>query len=190
MKKHLERSSDHHPFLEGQRIILRPLSVKDISSTYHSWLNDPEVNRFNSHAIFPYTKGELLLYVKSVSRDRSKVILAIIDRKTDKHIGNVALQSIDWVGRSAELAILIGEKTQWGKGIGVEVGKLIVNYGFNRLGLHRIWCGTSSDNIGMQKIAERTGMKREGVRRDAMFKNGRWVNIIEYGILQSEFEQG
>lgn len=177
-------------FLESKRVILRPLSQQDVNETYLSWLNDPEVNRFNSHAIFPYSKEELIRYVASSSKDRSKVILAIMDKTTKRHIGNVTLQNIDWVTRSAEFAILIGEKIQWGKGIGAEVGKLIVDYGFNHLGLHRIWCGTSSDNIGMQKVAKRIGMKREGLRRDAMFKSGRWVNIIEYGILHSEFERG
>lgn len=182
--------SEQKPFVEGKRILLRPLSRRDVNEMYLSWLNDPEVNRFNSHAIFPYSKEELTRYVAGSSKDRSKVILAIVDKTTKRHIGNVTLQSIDWVARSAEFAILIGEKTKWGKGIGVEVGKLIVSYGFDHLGLHRIWCGTSSENIGMQKVAERIGMKREGLRRDAMFKIGKWANIIEYGILQSEFEKG
>lgn len=176
-------------FLEGKKIILRPLSIRDVSETYLSWLNDPEVNRYNSHAIFPYTIEQLENYVKGID-SKSKVILAICDKKSHRHIGNAALQNIDWVARSAEFAVLIGEKQHWKKGIGEETGRLLVNYGFTRLNLRRIHCGTSSENIGMQKLAVRVGMKKEGVRRDAIYKNGRWVNIIEYGILQSEFEKG
>lgn len=165
-------------------MVLRPLENSDISERYISWLNDPEVNQFNSHAIFPYTKEELLSYVKSASRDRTKVILAIIDNKTQRHLGNIALQSIDWIARSAEFAILIGEKEYWSKSVGGEAGQLIVRYGFDRLNLHRIYCGTSSENIGMQKLAIKLGMKEEGRRKDAMFKNGRYVDVMEYGIVK------
>lgn len=175
-------------FFSGKTIELRPLTLKDISEKYLGWLNDPEINRFNSHAIFPYTIEQLKDYVKGIDV-KSKVVLAIIDKKTKKHIGNISLQNIDWVARSAEFAILIGEKEFYGKGIGEEAGQLIVDYGFIRLNFNRIHCGTSSENIGMQKLAGKLGMKQEGKRRQAMFKNGKFVDIIEYGILKIEYEK-
>lgn len=175
-------------FLEGKKISLRPLTIRDVSKTYLSWLNDPEVNRYNSHAIFPYTIEQLERYIRGID-NTSKVVLAICDNKSHLHIGNAALQNIDWITRSAEFAILIGEKNYWKKGIGEEAGKLIVGYGFTRLNLHRIHCGTSSENIGMQKLAVKLGMRKEGERRDAMFKHGRWADVVEYGILDVEFKK-
>lgn len=174
-------------FIEGKRIKLIPLTLANLSNNYLTWLNDPQVNLYNSHAVFPYTVEQLKDYVKGANT-KDKVVLAIIDKKLDKHIGNISLQNIDWVSRSAEFAILIGEKKYWGKGIGEEAGKLIVDYGFRRLNLNRIHCGTSSENIGMQKLALSIGMTQEGKRRQAMYKNGNWVDIIEYGILVSEYE--
>lgn len=175
-------------FLEGKKIILRPLSVKDVSETYLSWLNDPEVNRYNSHAIFPYSIEQLERYVKGID-NTSKVVLAICDKKSHRHIGNAALQGIDWITRSAEFAILIGEKQYWRKGIGEEAGRLLVDYGFTCLNIHRIHCGTSSQNVGMQKLAIKLGMRKEGRRRDAVFKHGRWDDVIEYGILDVELKK-
>ncbi len=176
-------------FLEGRKILLRPLSLNDVSKKYLSWLNDPETNAYNSHAIFPYTKEELISYVGSASQDKSKIILAVVDKKTDQHIGNVALQNIDWVARSAELAILIGEKSLWGKGIASEASTLIVRYAMERLNLHRIHCGTSSVNLAMKKLALKIGMKQEGRRREAFFKNGKYRDIIEFGILKRELNK-
>lgn len=175
-------------FLGGNNIFLRPLSLNDISEKYLSWLNDPEINQYNSHSIFPYTIEQLKNYIKGID-NQSKVVLAIIDKKTLSHIGNISLQNIDWVNRCAEFAILIGETKFWGKKIGEEAGKLIINHGFIKLNLNRIYCGTSSSNIGMQKLALKLGMKPEGVRIQGMYKNGQFVDILEYGIIKSNYEK-
>lgn len=183
----MKRAINRQNFLEGEKIFLRPLSLSDISENYLSWLNDPQTNLYNSHSIFPYTTEQLKDYVKGID-NKSKVVLAICDQKSGKHIGNISLQNIDWVSRCAEFAILIGEKKFWNKGVGLEAGKLIVDYGFTRLNLNRIHCGTSSENIGMQKLALKLGMKLEGVRIQAMYKNGKYADIWEYGILKKNYE--
>ena len=64
-----------------------------------------------------------------------------------------------------------------------EAGDLLINHAFQNLNLHRIYCGTSSNNIGMQKLATKLGMKKEGVRKDSIFNDGRYYDIIEYGII-------
>jgi len=64
---------------------------------------------------------------------------------------------------------------------------LIVQYGFQRLNLHRIYCGTIQGNKGMMKLAAKLKMKEEGKRREAIYKNGSYLDIHEYGILRSEF---
>lgn len=184
----MKRTINRQNFLEGEKIFLRPLSLSDISEKYLSWLNDPQTNLYNSHSIFPYTIEQLKDYVKGID-NKSKVVLAICDQKSGKHIGNISLQNIDWVARSAEFAILIGDKNFWNKGVGPEAGKLIVGYGFTRLNLNRIHCGTSSENVGMQKLALKLGMKQEGVRIQAMYKNGKYADILEYGILKPNYEK-
>jgi RimJ/RimL family protein N-acetyltransferase len=65
----------------------------------------------------------------------------------------------------------------------LEAGKLIIEHGFKSLNLHRIYCGTSSQNVGMQKLAEKLEMIKEGIRKEALFNSGIYSDIIEYGIL-------
>jgi [ribosomal protein S5]-alanine N-acetyltransferase len=175
-------------FLKGQRIHLRALMEKDLTDTYLQWLNDDEVCKANSHAIFPNTEFKMKSYFESLENATQQVVLAIIDTKSEIHIGNIALQNINWISRNAEFVILLGDKKYWGGGYGEEAAKLIVNYGFVRLNLHRIYCGTFDDNAGMRKLASKLKMKEEGLRREAVYKNGSYHNVIEFGVLKSEYK--
>jgi RimJ/RimL family protein N-acetyltransferase len=99
------------------------------------------------------------------------------------HIGNVSLQSLSWINRSAEFAIIMGEKEYWGQGYGEEALRFVLEHGFKKLGLNRIWTGTGSSNVGMQKLAERVGMILEGRSRQGKFNDGKFLDIYHYGIL-------
>lgn len=175
-------------FLEGATIYLRPLSTDDLAGAYPNWLNDPEVSAHNSHHVFPYTLAQTRGYIESVQNDPQNLVLAVVAKEGDKHIGNIALQRINFIDRNAEYAIVIGDKGYWGKGVAQEASRLLFAHGFNVLNLHRIYCGTSSTNSAMQKLATTLGMQEEGRRREAQYKNDAYVDIIEYGILKEEFK--
>lgn len=171
----------------GNSVSLRVLEERDVDGPYATWLNDPEVCRFNSHARFPVGKEELKKYVREAKQTSSMQVFAIVTKRGETHIGNISLQNINYIDRSAELAIIIGDKRYWGKGIGLEAWKLIMNYGFRILNLHRLYCGCADKNLGMRKIAEKSGMKPEGRRREAFFKDGGYDDTLEFGILETEY---
>lgn len=175
-------------FLSGARIYLRNLERSDVDGNYGYWLNDPEVCRFNAHHRFPYAKDDLTDYIEGLRGAHDRLVLAIIDREGDQHVGNISLQSIDPLERSAEFAIVIGEKTAWGKGFSKEAARLIIGHGFTELNLHRIYCGTSADNLPMQKLALSMGFSLEGRRREALYKSGAYRDILEYGLLRWEWQ--
>ncbi len=179
----------HQPFVIGKKIYLRVIEEGDLNEEYQSWLNDEEVCRFNSHHRFPNYQENMAEYFNSVIKTRNNLILAIVDKETDKHIGNISLQEINYFDRGAEFAIIIGNKNYWGKGVGEEAGQLIIEHGFKTLNLHRIYCGTSTENIGMQKLAKKLGFKQEGVLREALFKNGKFQDVINYSILENEYKK-
>jgi ribosomal-protein-alanine N-acetyltransferase len=174
---------DRNIFLGGQHIDLRPLKLSDVEGNYKFWLNDQDIVQYNSHGRFPQTIEKLTNYVNAVQSSNSDLVLAVIDKSNNKHIGNISLQSINWIDRNAEIAFLLGEKEYMGKGIMFEAGQLLITHGFKSLNLHRIFCGTSSDNHGMQKLALKLGMNQEGVRNEAIFNKGQYFDIIEYGII-------
>jgi RimJ/RimL family protein N-acetyltransferase len=170
-------------FLKGEKYLLRPLTSEDVEGNYRYWLNDPEITLYNSHGRFPRSENYLRNYINTTSSLTDIIVLAIIDSSNDMHVGNISLQCINWVDRSAEIAFLLGDKTYWGTGVMLECGSLLINHAFNSLNLHRVYCGTSSENIGMQKLAVKLGMLQEGVRKEAIFNNGKYYDIIEFGIL-------
>ena len=176
------------PFLTGEKVYLRAITKEDLNANYREWFNDEEVCRYNSHHRFPNYDENMREYYERVIKSRENLILAICDKKTDAHIGNIALENISAVDRSAEFAIIIGDKKSWGKRIGTDASKRIIAHGFEQLNLHRIYCGTSEDNIGMQKLAAALGFVEEGRAREAMFKNGSFKTIINYGLLRHEFK--
>lgn len=176
-----------HAFLEGEKIYLRGLEMIDLEGNYINWLNDAEVCRYNSHHVFPYFRENAEAYIKNIANSRTALVLAIVLKKKDRHIGNISLQNINHINRSAEFAILVGEKDCWGKGYSKEAAQLVIEHGFNELNLNRIYCGTMTNNASMQKLAKYLGMKEEGRRRSAAFKSGRFIDVIEFGILRKEF---
>lgn len=172
--------------LTGERIILRPLRESDADGAYPGWLNDPETTAGNSHGVYPYTREQALEYIRMAQAARDVLALAVVVREGGVHIGNVALQGIHPLYRSAELAILLGERASRGRGYGLEAARLLCRHGFDALNLRRIGCGTFADNAAMIHLAEALGMSREGVRRQAAYKAGRYVDVIEFGLLRDE----
>jgi len=185
MNVHLRMST---PFLVGKMVYLRALVESDADGPYSDWFNDEEVCRGNSHHVFPYNQASALEYIRHSQRAKDQLILAIVSQKDETHVGNIALQNIHPVYRSAEFSILIGDKTTWGSGIGTEAGRLICDHGFLAMNLYRIACGTFETNTAMQRLALSLGMEKEGVRCEAAYKDGKYLDIIEYGVLRRDYE--
>ena len=172
--------------LMGERIYLRPLKEEDAKGNYPDWFNDSEVCKYNRHGRFPNTKEKTLNYIKTVNTSQDTIVLAIVDKKIEKHIGNISLQRINLLDRNAELSIVIGEKDYWNKGYGKEACKLLISHGFKALDLHRIYSGTHEENAGFINLAISLGMKEEGRFTQDIFKNGKYSDTIWFSIVNPE----
>lgn len=170
------------PYLSGENIVLEGLSQKHVSERYAQWLNDKEVCRENRHGRGDNTIDKTKEYVTSVDRSDTVAAFAIIAKKEKRHIGNICIENVSWENNSGEISILIGEKDFWGRGIATEAYKLIIDYGFNTLGLHRLYSGMTIRNKAMIRVAENSGMSKEGVLKDAFFKDGVYVDVVRYAI--------
>lgn len=174
------------PYIIGGRIYLRPLEREDLNEKYLKWLNDPDVNRYLESGLFPSTRDGLEEFYKRTT-SHTEVILAIAEIESDEHIGNVKLGPINWIHRSATFGILIGEPRFWGRGIGTEATKLVIEYGFVRLNLRRIDLGVYACHEAAVRLYETVGFKIEGRFREDLFNNGDYVDRIWMGLLRSEY---
>lgn len=174
-------------FAEGSSVILRPLEHSDLNERYLAWLNDPEVTRYTETGTFPSTAEDLETYYRDVNRSKSDVILAIVDKGSERHIGNVKLGSIHWIHRSAIFGILIGEKEFWHKGLGLEATRLMVEYGFERLNLHRVDLGVFAEHEAAVRCYKKVGFKVEGRMREDLYQGGVYKDRLWMGLLRSEY---
>lgn len=174
-------------FLKTERLGLRLLDFADnLGEGYSQWLNDPIVCQYNSHHRFPISRQGINDYISDMQDSRSNIVFAIIELDSGKHIGNISLQCINNIDRTAEVAFIIGDTESWGKGYATEAGIAVCRHAFLELNLNRLYLGTTDNNVGMQRVADKLNFKQEGIRREAIYKNGLYHDIIEYGLLKNE----
>lgn len=164
---------------------VRPLVEADIDGPYPTWFADPEVCRWNSHGKFFRSREWFLEFVRGANGS-DRIVWAICHAEHG-HVGNISLTALSFVNRNAEFAILVGDRRHWGRGVGKLAGRALLRHGFGPLNLHRIHCGTAASNLGMQGLAKALHMREEGRRRQHLWLEGEWVDVLEYGVLRDEF---
>ncbi len=174
-------------FIEGEQTYLRPLTREDLNDRYLSWLNNPEVNSYLETGIFPSTKEGLERFYEQVTASMDQVILAIVAKDGDEHIGNVKLGPISWIHRRATIGILIGDRRYWGKGICMEAIRLMVEYAFFRLNLRKIELGVYAEHEAAVRCYQAAGFQVEGTLREDLFHEGRYKDRLRMGLLRSEY---
>lgn len=177
----------YHPFIVGEKIYLRGLEKSDLTGNMFQWANDAEVTHYMFMGAMPNAIEQLEKEHEELIKSPKDVVFAIIETKLDTHIGNVGLYSIEWIGRSAELRIIIGEKGFWGSGYGTEATKLTLTYGFEKLNLQSVHLGVNADHVGAIKAYENAGFVREGTLRQIIYRNGRYYDAIRMSILREEY---
>ena len=175
------------PFITGEIIDLFPLNPEHVS-LYSKWENNPQVRKYARTAI-PITIEESKKYIERSDNKARRIVMFEIWHKEDKKpIGYCEIGDFKWQNRNAYIGFLIGEIEFWGQKIGTELTKLLVDYGFNELNLHKITAEALSANISSQRCLEKNGFKQEGTLREEMYVDGDYMDILLYGILKEEWK--
>jgi RimJ/RimL family protein N-acetyltransferase len=180
-------SEMRRPFLVGENLYLRLLEESDIGEEYLGWLNDNEVTRYLEAGKFPSSPETLHKYLEHFQNSKTDLVFAIVDRETDQHIGNVTLNRINWIHRTADTGLMIGRKEFWGRGYAFEAWHLLVEYAFQRLGLRKIIAGAVADNIASIVTLEKLGFKIEGTFRKEYLMDGEYQDAMRLGLLREDF---
>ncbi len=171
-------------FLQGDRIYLRPVELGDIPQ-YTQWLNDPTV-RAGVGGALPIGEKRMRERVENEWYGPNEFQLTIVLREGNRAVGGLSVNSIKWKDRSARMAISIGVPDCRGKGYGTEAIRLVLDHAFGGLGLNRLELDVYANNSRAVRCYERLGFQREGVRRQAVFLDGGYVDMYVYGILAAE----
>jgi RimJ/RimL family protein N-acetyltransferase len=169
-------------------IKLKPLT-KEHLTPFYTWLNDDNVINY-SLTLFQQlsTEKEISEWYSSLLKDSKNYTTGIFLKESEVLIGYAGICNISNTNRSGEFFIFIGDKTQWGKGIGTQVTKQILAYGFEKLNLNRIMLTVSAPNNGGIRAYVKAGFKKEGVMRNACFREGQFHDKIMMSILRDEWE--
>lgn len=174
-------------FIPGERCSLRPLRREDIDAGWAEWFNDPEVTRHMLRGVFPNTRDEQVAFFESVVTGSSNdLVLAIVTEPEGEHVGTLGLHRIDWVNRSAEYGMVIGDAKGRGRGIGPEATRLMCRHGFDKLNLHRIWLGVLASHGAVIHIMQGLGFREEARLREEVWLDGRWEDKLIMGMLAGE----
>ncbi len=112
--------------------------------------------------------------------------LAFRIEKENELIGEVRFKNIKWYNRKAELSMMIAQKYR-GKGYGTEALNKIIEYGFSMMNLYRLEAEVIDFNDSSKKLVENSGFVYEGRLREAKYINGKYWDILRYGLLKHEF---
>ena len=175
------------PRLYTQRLTLRPLHTSDAYDMYEYACREDltEYLLWSPHPSVSYTR-DYLAYIESRYAKGEFYDWAITLTDGGKMIGTVGFTKIDCTHNSAEIGYVLNPEYHHA-GIGTEAAECVVEYGFSRLGLHRIEARFMQGNDASLHVMDKLGMKFEGYRRDLMLVKGNFRTIGGCAILRDEF---
>lgn len=124
-------------------------------------------------------------YVNNVCR--SDFHKYIIETEKDGAVGLISLEDIDWRHRSFQVPLKLMEKRINLVGVGIDAHMAMLRYAFDELQMHRAWGATLEYNQASLNMQKRCGYTMEGRSRSAIYKNGKYHDLILTGLLRNEY---
>jgi len=171
--------------LMGNKVYLRALSKADMPFL-NDLINDEDIENMIVGWSKPVNMEEQYLWFENLKND-SNIRFAICKKTSqDEAIGTVIVSKIDWKNSSASIDIKLSQNVA-GSGIGTDTIRTILKYVFNELNLNRVYVNILDYNLASQKVFQKCGFKLEGEQKQAIFKKGKYHNLLLYAILREEF---
>jgi RimJ/RimL family protein N-acetyltransferase len=187
--------------MQTERVILSAIEPEDIP-TIVRWRNLPAVNSgFIEYA--PLSVNAQTAFLTGLTPEGSRRLWLINARDADASpypktvrpsddavpIGTVGIMAIDHRNRRCEFGpIFIGEMEYRGRGLALDAERLVLEYCFGHLGMHKVIAHVPDTNASVMRLHEAAGFRRDVVLRDHVFRGGRFENLHQLSCLESEFQ--
>ena len=172
------------PTLETARLKLRAYREDDIAELL-PLIGTREVAATTLRIAHPYTEQDARAFF-ALAQDPDKLWLAITLRADGRQIGGIGLR-LEPQHQHGELGYWLGVPF-WGQGYATEAAREMLRYGFEELGLHRIFASHFKHNPASGRILKKLGMRYEGCQREHLWKWDQFVDSELYGILRQEWQ--
>ena len=170
--------------LIGEKVVIREYMQEDLSAL-RAWVNDTETTKYLGGAyrrVQSWEETEEWLS-RRLSGDAGGEGYVIADKETMKYLGQIDLMMIDPIARKAEMAIVLSPAHQ-GKGYAKEAVRLLVNYAFQTMNLHKVHLKCAEKNERAVNLYKNAGFETEGVLRDDLFIDGEYQNAFIMSIIR------
>ena len=154
-----------------EKIKLRLLKLSDKAELAKLANNKKIWDNLRDYMPFPYKESDAEFFIQLKQKEDPKQTFGIEYRGKLSGVIGLELQK-DVYQKSAEIGYWIGEPF-WGNGIATKAVEWITTYGFDKLGLNRIYSGVFEYNIASMKVLEKNGYNKEGVFKNAILKNNK-----------------
>lgn len=176
--------------LKGKLVTLRKMRLSDAKEFYK--LMDYSIASVIPPVPWPFEPKHATQFVKAVLKDLKqkkvkRIGFTIIENKTNKVIGQTDLHNISSKNKYAETGTWFGKEYR-GKGYNSETKKLLLNYGFKTLKLHKITMTIFGENKRSIKAVKKLGAIKEGILREHNYKLGKYHDLHIYSILKKEWQ--
>ncbi len=171
--------------LYGERLCLRTMTREDLPHV-RRWMDDEDLRRKIG---VPQAHNEVSIeeWFDGVVADRDRRWFTIVIKEDDRPIGEAGLLRISKPWRCADASMILAERDCVGMGYGSEAMRLLLDFAFGEMNLHRIGIGVFDFNAEAIRYYEKNGFHREGVLRDGYFCDGAFHDVILMSILQDEY---
>jgi RimJ/RimL family protein N-acetyltransferase len=183
------------PALTGEKVALRPFIEDDLAALRDA-LKDPEVLKLTGSVHGDEAEAEpdhsgrveqLRHWYRERNAQPDRLDLAVVDKASSQCVGEVVLNEWDAGNRSCNFRTLLGPSGR-GRGLGTEAVRMIVGYGFEQLGLHRISLQVYAFNPRARHVYEKIGFIAEGVLREELRYRDQWIDATMMSILAHEWK--
>lgn len=173
--------------LKSERLVLRDFGSHD-GAAMLAVESDQETVRYQSFE--PRTAGDCDTYIARDLRgrgdDRTCFDLAVTLAENGRFVGRVGLDIKLPEASLGELWFIL-DRSLWGQGLMPEAVRLLVTFGFQEKGLHRVFLECDPRNRGAIRLAEKLGFVREGQLRAHAFIKGESCDSLFFGVLATEW---
>ena len=174
--------------LSSERLVFSVPEVKDIPLLLE-YAKNPVISRNLLTFPYPYHERDAIWWINSANEGHqsgNEFIFAIRDKETESFMGGIGLH-LDKSNNQAEVGYWLGEP-HWGKGYATEGTREMVRFGFETLGLNRITSSHYEYNPASGKVIEKSGLLKEGVRKEHIKKEDGYYDLHIYGLTRSQYE--
>lgn len=174
--------------ITGNRVYLRAMEISDME-LYRADINRPETEGAIVGWSYPVSSRQQELWFERASGDRANQRFTIVNMETDEPVGMISLVNIDMKNGVAYNGIRMFGDGNKGRGYGTDALLALMDYAFNQLRLNRLEADILESNKPSQGLYKKCGWEVEGLKREAVYKNGGFVNQLHLGILKADYEK-